>query len=64
MKIGLLVIGGIVVLVAGILVIGLLLPQHHVASRSAFYAAPAAQLFALIAGPQNRHGQRESPVGA
>jgi hypothetical protein len=46
----------LVLAVGIVLVIGLLLPTAHVATRSAVYAAPPERLFALIDGPQNwRH---------
>lgn len=46
--------GGCVLLViVAVVVIGLLLPKSHVASRAATYHATAEKLFALIAGPQN-----------
>lgn len=52
-KILLLVVAGLVVLILGVVVIGSLLPKHHVVSRSASYRATPERLFALIAGPQN-----------
>ena len=53
MKILLIVVGCIVLLVACVIVIGLLLPKSHTASRAASYKATPERLFALIAGPQN-----------
>jgi hypothetical protein len=53
MKILLLVFAGIAVLVLAVVLIGLLLPKMHVASRSAAFRAAPEQLFALIAGPQS-----------
>lgn len=51
MKITLLVIGSVVLLVLAVIAIGILLPKHHVATRSAKFRARPEQLFALIAGP-------------
>jgi hypothetical protein len=53
MKILLIAIAVAVILIAGIVVIGLLLPKRHVVSRSASYRATPDGLFTLIAGPQN-----------
>ena len=52
MKIALSIAAVLVVLVVGVVVIGALLPKHHVASRSAVFRAPAPQLLALISGAQ------------
>lgn len=52
MKMVLLVAGIFVVAVAGVIVIGALLPKRHVATRSATFKAAPEQLFALIAGSQ------------
>jgi hypothetical protein len=53
MKIIVIVLGAIVLLVVCVVVIGALLPKHHVVSRSARYRATPQKLFALIQGPQN-----------
>jgi hypothetical protein len=53
MKILLSVVSAVVVVVAAMVVIGLLLPKGHVASRSASFRATPEKLFALIAGAQN-----------
>jgi hypothetical protein len=53
MKILLVVVGVVVVLIAGVAVIGALLPKRHVASRSAVFNAPPERLFQLIAGSQD-----------
>jgi hypothetical protein len=52
MKIVLIVVGVLVLLVAGVVVIGFLLPKRHTASRSAFIKAAPDRLFALISGNQ------------
>jgi hypothetical protein len=52
MKIVLIGIGVLGLLVAGVVVIGLLLPKRHVASRSAVIQATPEKLFALISGSQ------------
>lgn len=52
MKIFLIVIAGIVLLALSVVVIGLLLPKGHVASRSASFSTPSERLFSMIAGPQ------------
>lgn len=52
MKIALFVIVLIVAAIALVLVIGALLPRHHVVSRSATFRATPAALFALMTGPQ------------
>lgn len=53
MKVLWIVAGCIVFLIVAVVVIGLLLPKSHVASRAAAYRATAERLFTLIAGPQN-----------
>lgn len=53
MKVLLIVVGCIVLLVVCVIVIGLLLPKSHTASRAAAYHATPERLFALIAGPQD-----------
>lgn len=50
MKIVLMVMGGIVLLIAAVVVIGALLPKAHVATRSATYRASPEKLFSLIGG--------------
>ena len=52
MKIALYIAAVLVLLIVGVVVIGALLPKHHVASRSAVFRTRAPQLFALIAGAQ------------
>ncbi|MGB9406054.1 MAG: SRPBCC family protein [Terracidiphilus sp.] len=52
MKIVLIGLGVLVLLVAGVLVIGLLLPKHHVATSSAVIQATPEKLFGLISGSQ------------
>src|SRR5580692_6321432 len=53
MKIALLCIAAIIVLIAGVALIGAMLPQRHVASRSALFHASPERLFALISGAQD-----------
>jgi hypothetical protein len=53
MRILLMVVVGIVLLVAGVVVIGWILPKRHIATRSASYRARPEQLFGLISGSQN-----------
>src|SRR5262249_36910640 len=50
-KIVLAVLACLVLMLLAIIVIGLLLPKKHVASRSALYKAKAEDLYKLIAGP-------------
>jgi hypothetical protein len=52
MKIVLIVFGVLVLLAASVVVIGLLLPKRHTASRSAFINATPERLFTLISGNQ------------
>jgi len=52
MKIVWIAIATLVLAVGIVLVIGLLLPTAHVATRSAVYAAPPERLYSLIDGPQ------------
>jgi Polyketide cyclase / dehydrase and lipid transport len=53
MKILLIVLGAILILILLVVVTGVLLPKHHIATRAATYRATPEQLFAYIAGPQN-----------
>ena len=57
MKTVLYVAGGIAMLMlfaaAVVLVVGALLPKHHIATRSVAFRATPDQLFTLIAGPQD-----------
>jgi hypothetical protein len=53
MKIVLIIVGLLVLLVLCIVMIGCLLPKHHVAARSAVFKASPERLFALIAGSQD-----------
>ena len=53
MKIALMVGGVLVLLVAGVVVIGVMLPKRHVVERSAIFKASPEKLFALIAGNQD-----------
>ena len=53
MKIAVIAVGAVLLLVVCAVAIGVLLPKHHVVSRSARYRATAEKLYALIAGPQN-----------
>jgi hypothetical protein len=52
MKIVLVVVGVLVLLLAGVTVTGALLPKRHVIARSATFKASPERLFALIAGSQ------------
>ena len=52
MKIVLSLVGVLVLLVAVVVVIGLLLPKRHVASRSAVLQTTPERLFGLISGSQ------------
>jgi hypothetical protein len=52
MKIALIILAGVVLAVVVIVVIGLLLPERHVVSRSASFRATPEALYALITGPQ------------
>ena len=52
MKIALMVVGVLVLLVAGVVAIGAMLPKRHVVERSAVFKASPEKLFALIAGSQ------------
>jgi hypothetical protein len=52
-KIALLLTALLVVLLLSVLVIGALLPKHHVASRSAAFRASPERLFSFIAGAQD-----------
>jgi hypothetical protein len=52
-KILIIVIGGFALLIVCVVAIGSLLPQKHVASRSASFRATPEKLFSLIAGPQS-----------
>jgi hypothetical protein len=53
MKIVLILAAILVLLIAGVLITGSLLPKHHIASRAAAFRATPDQLFALISGPQS-----------
>jgi hypothetical protein len=53
MKIIVIAVGAIALVVMCVVVIGAILPKHHVVSRSARYQATPQKLFALIEGPQN-----------
>ncbi|MGA2598440.1 MAG: SRPBCC family protein [Bryobacteraceae bacterium] len=53
MRILIIVIGGFAMLIVCVVAIGSLLPQKHVASRSASFRAAPEKLFSLIAGPQS-----------
>ena len=44
-------LGSLAVLVLVVVVVGMLLPKHHIATRSARFRAKPEQLFALISGP-------------
>jgi polyketide cyclase/dehydrase/lipid transport protein len=52
-KIVLIVAAVLVCLLLSVVVIGALLPKHHVASRSAAFRATPERLFSFIAGAQN-----------
>jgi hypothetical protein len=52
MKIAAIVAGVLILLIAGVVVIGFLLPKRHVASRRASFHAAPDRLFALVAGSQ------------
>jgi hypothetical protein len=52
MKIALMVVGVLMLLVAGVVAIGAMLPKRHVVERSAIFKASPEKLFALIAGNQ------------
>jgi len=53
MKIALIVVGAVVLLVAGAVAIGALLPKRHLVTRTARFKANPEKLFALIAGNQD-----------
>ena len=53
MKPFLLALAILVVLIVAIVVIGALLPKHHVAQRTAAFNATSEQVFRLISGPQD-----------
>jgi hypothetical protein len=53
MKIALVVVGVLMLIVAGVVAIGAMLPKRHVATRSATFKASPEKLFALIAGSQS-----------
>ena len=53
MKILLLVLGAIVLVVAIVIIVGALLPKHHVATRTATLKATPDEVFRLISGPQD-----------
>jgi hypothetical protein len=52
MKFFLLALGLLFLLIAAIVVIGALLPKHHIVQRSALVNATPEQVFRLISGPQ------------
>jgi uncharacterized protein YndB with AHSA1/START domain len=52
MKLMLIVAGAVIGLMLGVLIIGMLLPKTHIASRSAVFKTTPEPLFALIDGPQ------------
>lgn len=52
MKILLILVGVVVLIIVCAVVIGSLLPKHHVVTRSAFFKASPEKLFALISGTQ------------
>lgn len=52
MKLLLIAMGTLVALILFVVVIGMLLPKAHTASRSAVFKGTPGQLFALIDGPQ------------
>jgi uncharacterized protein YndB with AHSA1/START domain len=60
------VVGGLLVLIAIVALVGALLPQSHVASRSRSFAQPAARVFAAIADvrayPRWRPGVKDVSV--
>ena len=64
MRILIIVIGGIALSIVCVAAIGSLLPQKHVASRSASFRATPEKLFSLIAGPQGWRPDvlRDEPV--
>jgi Polyketide cyclase / dehydrase and lipid transport len=51
MKILLIIVGVIVAVIAIVLIVGAVLPKHHIATRSAFIKASPEQVFQLISGP-------------
>lgn len=51
MKILFIVIGSLALLIFAIVLIGALLPKHHVVTRSAIFHARPEQLFGVISGP-------------
>jgi len=53
MKILLLIVGSLVSLILLVIIIGLMLPKRHVATRAARYHTSPEALFVLITGPQN-----------
>jgi len=62
----LIIVGGVLALAAIVALVGALLPQSHVASRSRSFAQPAERVFAAIADvrdyPRWRPGVREVTV--
>lgn len=52
MKAALIVLGCLAALIVIVTVIGAILPQHHIASRSARFRSSPEKLFSLISGPQ------------
>lgn len=53
MKIALILVGVVVLLIAGAIVVGALLPKRHVVTRTAVFKTSPEKLFALIAGNQD-----------
>ncbi len=53
MKILLFGVGGLLLVIAGLVIVGSLLPKRHIVSRSARFHATPERLYALVAGPQN-----------
>ena len=53
MKIPLITVGALIFVVALIVIIGSLLPSHHIVARSALFHASPEKLFALISGSQS-----------
>jgi hypothetical protein len=52
MKVPIIVVGALVAAILLVIVIGMLLPKSHTASRSAMFKSTPEQLFGLIDGPQ------------
>ena len=56
MKLLIITLGVLVLLIVAIVVIGALLPKHHVVTRTAVLNATQDQIFFLISGPQDWRG--------